>query len=140
MKLEVKGIKRDVIIMQAPQGSFYYDKDLWLPQFPTYIGMCEPMTEDEERYGDVIVFPIDGGYNGGYEGIEPQWIMNYVMIGVLQKLIKNYAFENECDNLKEAVEEIMDLFEIHKTPIPLPVRKYVNDVMNGTITKIPNNG
>ena len=140
MKIKVNGIKREVQIMQAPQGSFYCDKDSEEPLFPIYIGMCEPITEDEESYGNVLVFPIDGGYNGGYECTDPQWIMNDVMIGVLEKLIVNYAFENKCDNLKEAVERIMDLFEIHKTPIRLNVREYVDDVMNGTITKIPTNG
>ena len=140
MKLEINGIKREVQIMQAPQGSFYCDKDLWLPQFPIYIGMCEPMTKDEGNYGNVIIFPIYGGYNGGYECIEPQWVMYYVRLVVLHKLIPKYAFENECDHLKEAVEGLMDLFEIHKTPITLSVREYVNDVMNGTITKMPTNG
>lgn len=140
MRLKINGIKREVIIMQAPQGSFYYDEDLCEPQFPMYIGMCEPLTKEEETYGDVIVFPIDGGYNDGYECIEPKWILNHVSPDYLRRLLINYTSQIQCDNLKDAVEPLMNLFEIHKTPIPLPVRKYVDDVMNGIITKIPTNG
>ena len=140
MKLEIKGLKREVQIMQAPQGSYYYEEEDWRPQFPLYIGICEPITRDEEVYGNVIVFPIDGGYNNGYECIEPKWILNDVKLGYLDKMIVNYTVENSCDNLKEAVEQIMDMFEINKTPIPLCVREFVSDVMNGIITEIPTNG
>lgn len=140
MKFKIGQLRREAQIMQAPQGSFYYDEYLWEPQFPMYIGICEPITDEETNYGNLIVFPIDGRYNKGYGCIEPICILNEVSIYDLQKLIVIYAIKNECDNLKEAVEEIMDLFEIHKTPIPLPVRKYVSDVMNGIITKIPTNG
>ena len=138
LELETHEIKRDVIVMQAPQGSYYYEEEIWKPQFPLYIGMCEPITREEEVYGNVIVFPIDGGgYNHGHECVAPRGIMNEVSLYYLRKFIADYAYENECDNLKEAVEEIMDMFEIHKTPIPLSVRKYVDDVMNGVITEIP---
>ena len=142
MKLEINGIKREVQIMQAPQGSFYCDEGSEEPLFPMYIGMCEPITKDEEWYTSrrVLLVPIIGDYHKRYEGIEKINILNDLSLYDLQKLIKKYAFEYECDNLKEAVEEIMDMFEIHKTPITLRVRKYVDDVMNGIITKIPTNG
>lgn len=142
MKMEINGIKREVQIMQAPQGSYYCDEGSEEPLFPMYIGMCEPITKDEEWYTSrgVLLVPIIGNCYKPYEGIERIDILNDVSLYDLQELIPKYAFENECDNLKEVVEQLMDLFEIHKTPIRLSVRKYVSDVMNGTITKIPNNG
>ena len=139
MKMEINGIKREVIIMQAPQGSYYYDKDLWLPQFPLYIGMCEPMTEDEESYGDVLVCPISDG-NGGYASITVNEVKNVLWPYDLIRVIRGYAKRRASDNLKEVVEAIMGMFEIHKTPISISTREYVNDVMNGNIKKITTKG
>lgn len=138
MKLEIDGIKREVQIIQAPQGSFCYDED-GLIEFPLFVAICEP-TEEELLWGwEVLVCPIFDG-NGGYAGITVNEVKNELWPFDLKRLIRGYAERRESDNLKEVVEEIMGMFEMHKTPIPLPVRKYVDDVMNGIITKIPTNG
>ena len=136
MKLEINGIKREVQIIQAPQGSFCYD-DTGIINFPLFVAICEP-TEEELSWGDVLVCPIFDG-NGGYAGITVNEVKNELWPFDLKRLIRGYAERRESDNLKEAVEDIMGMFEMHKTPISLSVREYVNDVMNGTITKIPTN-
>lgn len=137
MKLEIDGIKREVQIIQAPQGSFCYDED-GLINFPLFVAICEP-TEEELSWGDVLVCPIFDG-NGGYAGITVNEVKNELWPFDLKRLIKGYAERRESDNLKEVVEEIMGMFEMHKTPISLSAREYVSDVMNGIITKIPTNG
>ena len=52
-------------------------------------------------------------------------------------MIRNYSVNFEYDSLKEIVESIMYDFNIHKTPITIGARKFIEKVMDGTITDIP---
>ena len=137
MKLEIDGIKREVQIIQAPQGSFCYD-DEGIINFPLFVAICEP-TEEELSWGEVLVCPIFD-VNGGYATITVNEVKNELWPFDLKRLIKGYAERRESDNLKEVAEEVMGMFEMHKTPISLNAREFVSDIMNGTITKIPTNG
>lgn len=136
MKLGINGIKREVQIVQAPQGSFCCLEGLGLPAFPLFVGLCEAITEEETPYGEVLVCPIFDA-KGGYSSINVDEIKNELHLSDLKKLIINYANNYEFDSLKEIVEEIMYLFKIHKTPILHITEQYVQDVMNEVITEIP---
>lgn len=136
MKLEINGIKREVQIVQAPQGSFCCLEGLGLPAFPLFVCLCEAITEKETPYGKVLVCPIFDN-NGGYGSIEVDEVKNELCPSDLKRLIINYTNSYEFDNLKDVLREIMYMFEIHKTPILQITKEYVKDVMDGIITEIP---
>lgn len=136
MKLEINGIKREVQIVQAPQGSFCCSEGFGLPAFPLFVCLCEAITEKETPYGKVLVCPIFDS-NGGYGSIEVDEVKNELRLSDLKKLITNYTDIYEFDTLKDVVREIMYMFELHRTPVLQTTKEYIQDVMNGIITEIP---
>ena len=85
MKFKIGQLRREVQIMQAPQGSFCYD-DTGIINFPLFVAICEP-TEEELSWGDVLVCPIFDG-NGGYAGITVNEVKNELWPFDLKRLIR----------------------------------------------------
>ena len=136
MKLKINDIEREVQIVQAPQGAFCCLDELALPSFPLFVGLCKAITDKETPYGEVLVCPIFDN-NEGYASINVDEVKNELYVSDLKKLIRNYSVNFEYDSLKEIVESIMYDFNIHKTPITIGARKFIEKVMDGTITDIP---
>lgn len=124
MKIRINKIERDCKILPAPSNSFFIDNDYY--GFPSYVIIAPAITEEELRYGDILVCPVV--CHNGYERIYPYTIDNYLSLFQFERLVEDYYKEGYCDNKKEGSEWLLEDFQNHGVKIDKRIKEYVNNL------------
>ena len=133
MKIEINGIEREVLISQAPKGSFIIQEELSLPIYPAFVAFCQPIGE-EKGYGNILVCPITD-FNGGYASCGIDELCTEFEPKHLKSCVKGWM-DNYEGTLRDAVEKITtDLYD-HDVFVTSKCIDIIEKIKNGEITNI----
>lgn len=133
MRIEINGIEREVLIAQAPKGSFFISEGCMFPIYPMFVAFCKPVNE-ECGFGNILVCPIidfNGGYASCYINELSKEFNNYNLKSCISAWMENY----EC-SMNDAVEGIMEDLSEHEIKITSRCINTIEKIRNGEITNI----
>lgn len=133
MRIEINGIEREVLIAQAPKGSFVTGDGLMYPMYPLFVAFCEPVNEECD-FGNILVCPIID-LNGGYASCYIDELSNEFDNSNLKSCISAWM-ENYEVGLRDAIENIMENLSFHEIAINPKCIDTIKKIRNGEITSI----
>lgn len=133
MRIEINGIEREVLIAQAPKGSFFISEGCAFPLYPMFVAFCKPVNEECE-FGNILVCPIID-LNDGYASCSISELSNEFNRSNLKSCISEWMEIYE-GGLCDAVGDIMEDLSFHEIAITPKCIDTIKKISKGEITSI----
>ena len=132
MKINIGGVRRNAKVIICPKGVYCCKDDYDLPIFPLSVAICEPLTDEEKKMGEVLFIPMFE-FKEGYEIEWTNTLWNYVNEGIFRDFVTLQMSEYPDGDMKHIVLDLLTEFKEHSVAVTRDALDFADKVGEGLL-------